>query len=148
MEQNWLFAKRINILARLFSKRLNEKIVSLGLTSSQWGLVNHLRLHGELTQAEICEQLSLEASTVSRALCAMEAAAWIHRIVDGNDRREKKVGLTAKATETIPACLKVARSLQERSIEGILPEDLIVFDRVLEKISANLRQDHESESRI
>jgi MarR family transcriptional regulator for hemolysin len=140
MEKNWLFAKRINILARLFSKRLNEKIAGTGLTSSQWGVVNHLRLHGELTQTEICDQLSIEASTASRTLCYMEAAGWISRIVDGSDKREKKVELTAKATGAIPACLEAARRLQERAVEGIPPEELQVFDRVLAKIADNLME--------
>ena len=131
--------QRINILGRLFAKKLNDQILNTGLTGSQWSVVTCLLLHGELTQAALCEQLSIEASSISKTLYSMEKLGWINRIVDQNDKREKKSVLTDKAKAHIPIWLEMVNDLNKQAIHGISSEDIAVFDHVLNQILENLR---------
>ena len=131
--------QRINMLGRLFAKQLNDQILNTGLTGSQWSVVTRLLLHGELTQATLCEQLSIEASTISKTLYSMERSGWINRIVDENDKREKKSILTDKAKAHIPIWLELVNDLNTQAINGIPSEDIAVFDHVLNQILENLR---------
>lgn len=133
--------QRINILGRLFAKKLNDQILNTGLTGSQWSVITRLLQHGELTQATLCEQLSIEPPTISKTLYSMEKAGWINRIVDENDKREKKSILTDKAKAHLPNWLAVASDLNTQAIKGISTEDIAVFDRVLNQISENLKND-------
>jgi len=130
--------QRITILGRLFAKELNDQILNTGLTGSQWSVVTCLLLHGESTQSALCEQLSIEASTISKTLYSMEKAGWINRVVDESDKREKKSVLTDKAKVHIPIWLETVNDLNRQALNGISSEDIAVFDHVLNHLIENL----------
>ena len=134
------FGHRVNILARMFSKRLNEKFMNTGITSSQYPVIIRLYYHGRLTQNEICEQLFIEASTISKTLDNMEKMGWVIRTADEHDKREKRIELTDKAKEQFPNWLKLIEDLQADILCGITSEDIEVFDRVIEQLQENLKK--------
>jgi DNA-binding MarR family transcriptional regulator len=138
MEHSDFIGHRINVLARMSAKRQNEKFFHTGLTSCQYSVILCLVEHGALIQSKIREQLYIEASTLSRTLDNMEKCDWIVRIVDENDKREKRVELTEKAREHFPELLQMIDDLQGQILNGILLEDLDVFNRVLEQVRENL----------
>lgn len=125
---------RINILGRMLSKRLQEKITRAGISSSQWPVIARLLYCEELTQTEICSQLSIEAPAISKTIGNLEAAGWVRRYVDNADKREKKVTLTAKAKATMPTWLELIKEMEEEWLEGISDEDFEVFNSVLEQL--------------
>lgn len=135
------FGHRINILGRVFVKRLNEKISNTGVTVSQWSVIARLLYHEELTQTEICEQLSIEAPAISKTLWNMEAAGLVIRDVAKHDKREKRVTLTDKAKENLPILLQSIKELEIEAMNDIPSEDIAVFNRVLKQMFENLRQD-------
>lgn len=137
---NNLFGHRVNILGRLVSKKLNKMISYTGLTGSQWPVIVRLLLSEELTQSEICEQLSIEASTASQTLYRMEQMGWVSRI-DGTDKREKKVILTKKAKDHLSLWFQDTNSLEKKLMDEIPLEDIAVFDRVLDKMIDNMRKE-------
>jgi len=135
-----ILGKKINMADRLFTKRLNERILNTGLTASRWATVNCLMVHGELTQAEICEMLSIEASSVSKTLDLMERNGWIKRTPVPHDKREKLITLTDKAKAHIPSWLKIVNDLQEQLFEGLSEEEIDTFYRILDRICENLKK--------
>ncbi|MGO0059853.1 MarR family winged helix-turn-helix transcriptional regulator [Brevibacillus fluminis] len=135
------FGHHINILGRLLSKKLNEGILQTGLTSSQWPFIVRLLLNGELTQRELCEQLSMEASTVSQTLNRMEQMGWIVRVVDDVDKREKKVKLTEKSTAMIPVWNVVTADVEKKALDGLTDEEIATFKRVLDKMTENMKKE-------
>jgi len=134
------FGHRINILARLFARKLNDQLLGTGITSSQFPVLVRLKQHERLTQNELCEQLFIEPSTISKTLDNLEKMGLVMRIVDSNDKREKRVELTDKAKQNYPVLLDLILDLQNRVLEGIPQKDLEVFDRVLERIEENLKK--------
>jgi len=133
------FGQRITILGRLFAKRLNEEILTTGLTGSQWSVITCLMLHDAVTQAAICDHLSIEAPTISKTLASMENQGWITRVVDENDKREKKVGLTNKAKDHLSIWTHVASNINQEALAGIASEDIAAVDRVLNQVLTNLK---------
>lgn len=141
--QPYHFGHRINILGRMLSKKLQKRISNTGITSSQWPIIARFLYCNELTQREICEQLSIEAPAISKTLYNMEAAGWVKRVVDANgDKREKKVALTDKAREYLPIWLKSISDLETQALNGIADEEFAVFNRVLEQMLGNLEKGH------
>lgn len=138
MEHSDFIGHRINVLARMSAKRQNEKFFHTALTSCQYSVILCLIEHGTLIQSKICEQLYIEASTISRTLDNMEKNGWIVRIVDEQDKREKRVEMTDKSRERFPELVQMIDELQGQIIDGIPGQDLAVFDRVLEQIRDNL----------
>ncbi|MDR3563709.1 MAG: MarR family transcriptional regulator [Negativicutes bacterium] len=129
---------RVGILSRLFLKRINEKMMMTGITGSQWSVIHRLRLYGTLTQTELCQQLSIEGSTVSKMIDSMEKSGWIRRTVDEKDKREKRVALTDKAEKQFPIWLEMVTELQQRGFTDISEEDIAGFDKVLDQLIKNL----------
>lgn len=129
----------INILGRLFVKRLNEKITRTGITVSQWSIIDCFQHFDELTQTGICEQLSIEAPAVSKTINDMESSGWLTRMVNENDKRERKVTLTDKATKSLPTWTSLSYELQQQALDGISTEDIETVDRVINQMINNLK---------
>jgi MarR family transcriptional regulator for hemolysin len=131
------FGRNVNILGRLLTKRLQEKIGGSGITSSQWPMISRLYEEGVLTQTEIGEQLSIEAPTVSKTIGNLEAAGWVLREASSGDMREKNVRLSEKAEASIGRWQRAVCEMEAETLEGISAQDLRAFRRVIDRMIAN-----------
>ncbi len=86
----------LNDVSRLMRTAFDRRAKSLGLTRSQWWVLNHLYRRDGLVQAELAEILEIERPTLGRLLDRLEAKRWIRREFDLEDRRVKRVYLTEK----------------------------------------------------
>ena len=132
-----LYGHKVNILARSFTKKLNEKIFPLGLYSSQWGIILYLYEKKQCTQIELSQYLSVEAPTITRTLAKMEETGWVTREY-GNDKREKRIKLTQKAYEIYIEWNQVDNNIEIDAIKGISKDELDIFNNVLQKMIKNL----------
>ena len=85
------FGFLISDVARLMRKNFDSRVKEIGLTRSQWWLLNHLFRADGITQAELAETLEIERSSTGKLLDSLELKGWIKRVVDKNDRRSKRV---------------------------------------------------------
>ena len=93
---------------RVYKPLLDE----LGLTYPQFLAMVLLWEHGRLTVSGICEQLFLEANTITPLLKRLEAAGWVRRERDQLDRRQVWAVLT-----------EAGRALEARAAE--LPKSIL-----------------------
>ncbi|OPJ58121.1 MarR family winged helix-turn-helix transcriptional regulator [Clostridium chromiireducens] len=132
-----LYGHNINQLARSFNKKLNERISSLGLYTSQWGIVLYLHKKKECTQVELCKYLGVEAPTITRTLARLEEMGLIIR-TEGKDKRERHIKLTEKACEMFPEWQQAAESVEVEAVNNISEEELENFNKTLKKMMMNL----------
>lgn len=132
-----LHGHNVNQLARSFSKKLNERISSLGLYTSQWGIVLYLHKKKECTQVELCKYLGVEAPTITRTLARMEEMGLVIR-TEGKDKRERNIKLTEKACEMFPKWQEAAESVELEAVNNISEEELESFNKTLKKMMMNL----------
>lgn len=132
-----LYGHNVNQLARSFSKKLNERISSLGLYTSQWGIVLCLHKKKECTQVELCKYLGVEAPTITRTLARMEEMGLVIR-TEGKDKRERHIKLTEKAYEMFPKWREAAESVEVEAVNNISEEELESFNKTLKKMMMNL----------
>jgi len=137
---NRTIGQRLGTISRLFLKRINEKVLTTGLTGSQLSVIR-LLINGSLTQREICQDLSIEASTGSTMIHSMENLGWVSRSVDERDKREKKVQLTERSKQYLPVWLEMSKNLHHHALDGISIQDVEIFERVLDKITLNLKNE-------
>ena len=137
---NRTIGPRLGTLSRLFLKRINEKVLTTGLTGSQLSVIR-LLTNGSLTQREICQNLSIEASTGSTMIHAMENLGWANRNVDERDKREKKVELTEMSKQYLPIWFQMSNTLHHHALDTIPIEDVEIFERVLDQIILNLKSE-------
>jgi DNA-binding MarR family transcriptional regulator len=87
----------ISDVARLMRTAFDRRVRNLGLTRSQWLVINRLYRHPGATQSELAEMLEVEKATAGRMVDRMEKKGWVVRRPDAADRRVNRLQLTAEA---------------------------------------------------
>src|SRR5688500_19297065 len=91
------FGYLVNDVARLMRTVYDRRVRSLGLTRSQWWVLNYLFRHPGVTQSELAAILEVERATLGRLLHRLQAKGWARREDDARDRRDWRVQLAAAA---------------------------------------------------
>src|SRR5216684_2083862 len=87
----------ISDVARLMRTAFDRRVRGLGLTRSQWLVINRLHRRPGATQSELAEMLEVEKATAGRMVDRMEKKGWVVRRPDAADRRINRLDLTAEA---------------------------------------------------
>ena len=87
----------ISDVARLMRTAFDRRVRGLGLTRSQWLVINRLHRWPGATQSELAEMLEVEKATAGRMVDRMEKKGWVVRRPDAADRRVNRLHLTAEA---------------------------------------------------
>ena len=69
----------LNDVARLMRTAFDRRVKALGLTRSQWWVLNHLFRNDGATQSELADILEVEKATLGRLLDRMEQKGWVRR---------------------------------------------------------------------
>ena len=136
LERNFGFI--LNDVARLLRKVYDRRVRSLGLTRSQWWVVTHLYRSEGVTQSELADILELERASLGRLLDRLEAKGWVRREADANDRRAKRVYLTAQVEEPMRTMRSIAAGVRGDALSGLSPEQQERFVDTLLRIKGNL----------
>jgi MarR family transcriptional regulator for hemolysin len=106
---SWLLADA----SRLIRKLADRRLATIGLTRAQWQALGNLRRMGPLTQAALAEIMEVETATIARLIDRLEAAGWIERKSEANDRRVKLVSMTDKATDIMDEVGVIGQKLRD-----------------------------------
>ena len=83
----------IRRVGRMLTQRYDEALRPLGLTITQFTILQALSLAGEITQGMLAEILVMDSTTLTRTLGVMNKRGVIAKI-HGSDRRERRLRLT------------------------------------------------------
>lgn len=125
-------------VARLLRTTFDRRVRALGLTRSQWWVLNHLFRNDGTTQSELAVVLEIEKASLGRLLDRMEAKGWVRREADASDRRAKRVFLTREVEPAIKAMRAAAAELRRDALAGLSAEQQEQFVDALLAIKANL----------
>jgi len=137
------FGFLINDVARLMRIAYDRRVRDLGLTRSQWWVLNHLFRNDGLTQSELAEVLEIERPTLGRLLDRLEAKGWVRREHDARDRRAWRVHLTEAVEPAMRRLRKVAAELRSDALAGLSAKERERFVDTLLAVKANLQRDKE-----
>jgi len=98
--------------ARALTQRYDEALRPLGLTITQFTILQALSLAGEPTQGELAEILATDSTTLTRTLAIMDRHGWIAKKY-GTDRRERRLRLTRAGQNEFNRAAPYWRSTQE-----------------------------------
>ena len=128
----------LNDVARLLRNAYDRRVRELGLTRSQWWVLNQLFRNPGLNQSELAEILEIERPTLGRLLDRLEAKGWVRREHDARDRRAWRVHLTEAVEPTLRTLRKVAAELMRDALAGLSAAERERFVDTLLAIKANL----------
>lgn len=138
---NTTIGLEIGRVTRQWRARMDERLISLGLTQSRWLPLRHLaEAGGILPQRRLVELTGIEGPSLVRLLDELERLGFVERRDSETDRRTKTIHLTSKAEPIIGQITALAEGLRKEVLSGITADDLAVFQRTLRQISDNLRR--------
>lgn len=132
------FGFLVNDVARALRTEYDRRVRELGLTRSQWWVLNHLYRNPGLTQSELAEILELEKPSVGRLLDRLEAKRLIRREHDARDRRAWRVQLGEAAEPQMRSLRKRAAELMSDALAGLSAGDRERLIDLLLAVKANL----------
>ena len=132
------FGFLLNDVARLMRTVYDRRVKSLGLTRSQWWVLNHLFRGDGVTQTELAETLEIEKATLGRLVDRLEAKGWVRREDDATDRRAWRVYLTDEVGPAMRELRAVAAELRRDALAGLSAAERERFVDTLLAIKSNL----------
>jgi len=132
------FGFLLNDVARLLRTEYDRRVRDLGLTRSQWWVVNHLFRNDGATQSELAEILEIEKPTLGRLLDRLQAKGWVRREHDARDRRAWRIYLSDAVEPAMRTLRSVAAELRRDALAGMSAEQRETFVDALLSIKANL----------
>jgi DNA-binding MarR family transcriptional regulator len=125
-------------VARLMRTIYDRRVKSLGLTRSQWWVLNHLFRGDGVTQTELADTLEIEKPTLGRLLDRLQAKGWVRREADARDGRVWRVFLTAEVEPAMRTLRTVAAELRRDALAGLSAAERERFVDTLLGIRSNL----------
>jgi DNA-binding MarR family transcriptional regulator len=134
------------VTAGLLSKEGDRVLRPLGLTDSQFNVLALLRFQaaeGSLDQTTLGRMLVVNRSNVTGLVDRMEKAGWVERTSDGNDRRVKRVRLTAEGKRLADAADRRYMTRVHALMGALSEKERESLAKTLEKIRFHLKRDRE-----
>ncbi|WP_425481996.1 MarR family winged helix-turn-helix transcriptional regulator [Cytobacillus depressus] len=119
-------------------RNYSEMLRQLGLHIGQDQLLCRLWKEDGVTQIQLSERLSCEPPTVANMVKALENYGLIYRERDKLDARVNRVYLTPKGQDLKEPIEKVWRKQQDKLLDGMSTEELLILKKLLNKMAENL----------
>lgn len=106
----------ISDVARLLRTEFDRRVRKLGITRSQWLVLTRLHRHPGASQSELADMMEVEKATAGRMIDRLEANGWVKRRAEPDDRRVKRVYLTAEAQRVHKRIWRVAEAVVDEGL--------------------------------
>ncbi|MCA1444291.1 MarR family transcriptional regulator [Ensifer sp. IC4062] len=107
-----------SLLAKGFSRALQERGQKLGFAPGQFPVLLELWSEEGLTQKQLLDRLDVEQATMANTLARMERDGVITRRKHPNDRRSQQIFLTERAREIEVAAKEAALAAEQSLLSG------------------------------
>lgn len=124
--------------------------VEFGMSQSRLLFLRELMQTGEISQAELVEQLGMEGTLVTRFVKDMERSGLLTRRRDPHDNRVSLATLTPAGQDIARRMAMFSHTLEAQLLEGLSEEAIAIirqgFEQILEKYLSLLQVSKKSAS--
>ncbi len=113
-------------------------LADAGGSLATWIVLSALSDVGIVSQAVLASHVRLEGATITHHVDRLEAAGLVRRRIDPDDRRVRRLELTAAGEELHARLLAAAKAFEQKTTAGLSERDVATVRRVLARIQANL----------
>ncbi|WP_282040330.1 transcriptional regulator SlyA [Halomonas alimentaria] len=136
MQENIGF--QLSRLPRLWRAVIDERLAPLGLTQTRWVTLYHLwRLGDGQPQCDLARAIGVEAPSLVRTLDQLSEQGLVERRPCDQDRRTKRVYLTAAATPLLERIDDVVREARNEMLAGLNEAEVTTLADLLSRIEDN-----------
>jgi DNA-binding MarR family transcriptional regulator len=121
-------------LNRLVYRHATEE--ALGMRLKQYAILGVLRDQGSMPQQALGEQMHVDPNNLVLLLNDAEAAGWVERRRDPNDRRRHIVVLTDAGLEALKHAEEAIEDVEDQVLGPLNAEERATLRRLLQKAAA------------
>jgi MarR family transcriptional regulator, transcriptional regulator for hemolysin len=134
------FARQVYRVATAWRREIDQRVRAFGLTDATWRPLLYLGRMGDgVRQTDLAATLTIESPSLVRLIDALERAGLVERLEDTDDRRSKRLWMTAAGRETYAKVAAIHASLADDFVKDVSEAELdlcySVLDRVLRSIA-------------
>jgi len=129
----------ISDVARMMRTAFDRRVRRLGLTRSQWLVINRLHRHPGITQSELAEMLEVEKATAGRIVDRMEARGWVARRADAADRRVNRLHLSPAADLIQVRLAEIADRTVDDALSQLSTREQDQFSELMRRVKRQLQ---------
>lgn len=127
-------------LSRIQS-RLNAQAIRLlklhgDVSLTEWRVLSITELLDTVTLSDLVRESELDKGQLSRSASALIRKGYLLSTANQKDQRSHLLSLTRAGRDCHARMLPIMRRRQENLVDALTPEEIAVFDRVLEKLDA------------
>ncbi len=140
--------RQVGLLARLWRTELDNRLRPHGLSQARWLLLLHLAdSETGLAQLTLAVLAGVTGPTLVRQIDQLETAGFVQRREDENDRRVKRVTLTAVGRAKLKDVDKVASALRADVLTDSDPKEIEAMMALLAKLTRRIETLSSSEAK-
>ena len=132
------FGILLHDVVRMMRVGYDRRMKPLGLTRSQWWVLNRLYFLEGTRQSELASELDIEKATLGRLLDRLESKGWVVRKPDPTDRRAKRVYLTDKVEPTMRIMRQRATETNTEALASLTSSEQKQMIKMLLRIRGDL----------
>jgi DNA-binding MarR family transcriptional regulator len=130
----------VNLMARLFARELEAKLIPLGLRIGAFPALLHLWEREGLTQGELVKLLDIEQPTLAATLSRMERDGLIKRTKDDTDGRAQRIWLTEKGRSLEQPTKSAAEKINNLALQSLGEAEASTLIKSIRSVIAGLHQ--------
>ena len=129
---------RIRMAARRVTQMYDRHLEPSGLTITQFGLLGHVALMPEVTIGKLADTLAMDPTTLTRNLAPLVARDLVRSDPDPEDRRVRRLDLTAAGRAALDRALPLWKQAQNRLAERLGAADTKALNALLDRALGQL----------
>lgn len=106
-----------------------------------WRVLSMLMIEPRITANRICEAIRLNKAAVSRSLKFLHSKGYLAFKASPSDERKRSWWLTEDGQALHNEILAVALGCEAEMVDGVTPEDMEAFLRVMSRFLSNLERE-------
>ena len=129
------FMQQISITYRCAMRFREKELADTGLAGCQTPYLTALCRRPGITQEELARELSVNKSSVTRQLCALEEKGWVRRECDPADKRSLLVYPTQKTHDMMSRIFSCYGEWNEYLTQDFTEEEKAELSRLMVRIA-------------
>lgn len=139
-ESEYGFSQLLRDVHRSFTRAIQARIASHGVTMGQWLFLRVLWQEDGITQRELSQRVGMMEPTTVTALNGMERRELVQRVRNPHDRRKVNIFLTPKGRSLRDVLQPCATEINQFALRGVADDDLARTMELLRRVMDNLRE--------
>lgn len=113
---------------------LNSALCEHGVVGPQLGLLRVLELTGTASQVELGRSMGIDKASMVKWIDSLERSGFVVRVADREDRRIKRIQITAKGSKKLKAASRIREGVEDKFFTALTKSERAELERILAKI--------------